>query len=462
MNDSREVVVLSGVRTAVGRYGGSLKDTPPTELAAAVTREVVRRSGVEPQDVGHVVFGNVIHTDVRDMYLARVAAINGGLPVETPAFTLNRLCGSGLQAIVSAAQAIRLGDVDAAVAGGAESMSRAQYWLPGHRWGQRMGDSATVDAMVGALTDPFHDCHMGVTAENVAAKWGVSREDQDALAVESHRRAAKATQEGWFREQILPIEVKSGKQTLVFDADEHIRHEVDLTAMAKLRPAFDKNGSVTAGNAAGVNDAAAAVVLMERGTAERRGLRPMGRLVAYSHAGVEPEYMGVGPVPAVRAVLDRAGLKIDELDVIELNEAFAAQALAVMRDLGLPPEKTNPVGSGISLGHPIGATGCLLTVKALYELQRIGGRYALVTMCIGGGQGIAAVFERESDGDSTAVSASARSESLASTEGMAADETSQGIAENVCPNCNGTGRVQSGECPTCRGTGRVTEPIGGA
>jgi acetyl-CoA C-acetyltransferase len=394
MNDAREVVVLSGVRTAIGRYGGGLKDTPPTKLAAAVTREAVQRAGVEPQEVGHVVFGNVIHTDVRDMYLARVAAIDGGLPVETPAFTLNRLCGSGLQAIVSAAQAIRLGDVDAAVAGGAESMSRAQYWLPGHRWGQRMGDSATVDAMVGALTDPFHDCHMGVTAENVATKWGVSREDQDALAVESHRRASTATKEGWFVDQILPIEVKSGKQTVPFDTDEHIRHEVDLETMARLRPVFDKNGSVTAGNAAGVNDAAAAVVLMERGAAEHRGLQPMGRLVAYSHAGVEPQYMGVGPVPAVRAVLDRAGLKIDELDVIELNEAFAAQALAVMRDLGLPPEKTNPVGSGISLGHPIGATGCLLTVKALYELRRTGGRYALVTMCIGGGQGIAAVFER--------------------------------------------------------------------
>jgi acetyl-CoA C-acetyltransferase len=400
MNDAREVVVLSGVRTAIGRYGGGLKDTPPTKLAAAVTREAVQRSGVEPQEVGHVVFGNVIHTDVRDMYLARVAAIDGGLPVETPAFTLNRLCGSGLQAIVSAAQAIRLGDVDAAVAGGAESMSRAQYWLPGHRWGQRMGDSATVDAMVGALTDPFHDCHMGVTAENVATKWGVSREDQDALAVESHRRASTATKEGWFVDQILPIEVKSGKQTVPFDTDEHIRHEVDLETMARLRPVFDKNGSVTAGNAAGVNDAAAAVVLMERGAAERRGLQPMGRLVAYSHAGVEPEYMGVGPVPAVRAVLDRAGLKIDELDVIELNEAFAAQALAVMRDLGLPPEKTNPVGSGISLGHPIGATGCLLTVKALYELRRTGGQYALVTMCIGGGQGIAAVFERLVDSDS--------------------------------------------------------------
>ncbi len=394
MNESRDVVVLSGVRTAVGRHGGSLKDIPPTDLAAAVTREAVRRSGASPNDVGHVVFGNVIHTDVHDMYLARVAAINGGLPVETPAFTLNRLCGSGMQAIVSAAQLIQLGDTDAAVAGGAESMSRGQYWLPTNRWGQRMGDGVTVDAMVGALTDPFDDCHMGMTAENVAGKWGVSRQDQDALAVESHRRAAKATDEGWFKEQILPVEVRSGKKTVTFDTDEHIRREVDQDAMAKLRPAFDKNGTVTAGNAAGVNDAAAAVVLMERSVAEQRGLQPMGRLVAYSHAGVEPKYMGVGPVPAVRAVLDRAGLKIDDLDVIELNEAFAAQALAVMRDLGLPAEKTNPVGSGISLGHPIGATGCILTVKALYELRRTGGRYALVTMCIGGGQGIAAVFER--------------------------------------------------------------------
>jgi acetyl-CoA C-acetyltransferase len=463
MNDSREVVVLSGVRTAIGRYGGSLKDTPLTELAAAVTREAVRRSGAEPQDVGHVVFGNVIHTDVKDMYLARVAAINGGLPIETPAFTLNRLCGSGLQAIVSAAQAIKLGDADAAVAGGAESMSRAQYWLPGHRWGQRMGDSGTVDAMVGALTDPFHDCHMGTTAENVAAKWGVSREDQDRLAVESHRRASTATKEGWFTEQILPVEVKSGKQTVTFDADEHIRHEVDLEAMAKLRPVFDKNGSVTAGNAAGVNDAAAAVALMERSAAEQRGLQPMGRLVAYSHAGVEPEYMGIGPVPAVRAVLDRAGLKLDELDVIELNEAFAAQALAVMRDLELPPEKTNPVGSGISLGHPIGATGCLLAVKALYELRRTGGRFALVTMCIGGGQGIAAIFERLGDGE-TAGATSAR-ESVASDADQItgpASDSKQGVAENVCPRCNGSGRLESGQCPTCRGTGRVTEPIGGA
>ncbi len=394
MNEARDVVVLSGVRTAIGRYGGSLKDTPPTDLAAAVTREAVSRAGVAPGDVGHVVFGNVIHTDVHDMYLSRVAAVNAGLPVETPAFTLNRLCGSGLQAIVSAAQLIKLADTDTAVAGGAESMSRGQYWLPADRWGQRMGDGKTVDAVVGALTDPFDDCHMGLTAENVAAKWSVSREDQDALAVESHRRAAKATTEGWFKDQILPIEVRAGKKAVTFDTDEHIRPDVDAEAMARLRPAFDKNGSVTAGNAAGVNDAAAAVVLMERGAAERRGLRPMGRLVAYSHAGVEPKYMGVGPVPAVRAVLDRAGLKIDDLDVIELNEAFAAQALAVMRDLGLPAEKTNPVGSGISLGHPIGATGCILTVKALYELRRTGGRYALVTMCIGGGQGIAAIFER--------------------------------------------------------------------
>src|SRR5919204_4539126 len=300
MRTEREVVVLSGVRTAVGRYGGSLKDQPPTELAALVVREAVRRAGIEPAAIGHVVFGNVIHTDIHDMYLARVAAIKGGLPVETPALTLNRLCGSGLQAIVSAAQVIQLGDADAAVAGGAEVMSRGQYWVPGLRWGQRMNDGAVVDAMVGALTDPFDDCHMGITAENVAAKWGVTREDQDAPAVESHRRAAKASTEGWFKEQILPVEVRAGKKTVTFDTDEHIRHDVDMEAMARLRPAFDKSGTVTAGNAAGVNDAAAAVVLMERNAAEQRGLQPMGRLLAYSHAGVEPKYMGIGPVPAVR------------------------------------------------------------------------------------------------------------------------------------------------------------------
>ncbi len=389
----REVMVLSGVRTAIGKYGGGLKDVPPADLAALVTREAVARAGVEPSDVGHVVFGNVIHTEPRDMYLSRVAAINGGLPVETPAFTLNRLCGSGLQAIVSASQAVLLGDADAALAGGAESMSRGQYWLPGMRWGQRMGNGQVVDATVGALTDPFDDCHMGVTAENVAEKWGVSREDQDALAVESHRRAAAATEAGYFTEQVVPVEVKTRKGTEQFTTDEQIRAGVDLEAMARLKPAFAGSGSVTAGNSSGVNDAAAAVVLMERGAMHARGLQALGRLVAYSHAGVEPRYMGVGPVPAIRKVLDKAGMKIEEMDAIELNEAFAAQALAVMRDLDLPEEKTNPLGSGISLGHPIGATGCILTVKILNELRRTGGRFGLVSMCIGGGQGIAAIFE---------------------------------------------------------------------
>jgi acetyl-CoA C-acetyltransferase len=391
MNRDREVVLVSGVRTAIGNYGGSLKDHPPTELAAAVVREAVRRAGVAPAQVGHVVFGNVIHTDVHDMYLSRVAAIKGGLPIETPAFTLNRLCGTGLQAIVSAAQMVLLGDADVAVAGGAESMSRGQYWVPGLRWGQRMNDGRVVDATVGALTDPFDDCHMGVTAENIAGRWGVSREDQDALAVESHRRAARAIANGYFKEQILPIEVKTRTGPATFETDEHVRADASMAAMAKLKPVFDARGTVTAGNAAGVNDAAAAVVLMERSAAERLGTPPLGRLVAYAHAGVEPKYMGIGPIPAVRAVLERAKLGIDALDVIEVNEAFAAQALAVVRDLGLPPERTNPNGSGISLGHPIGATGAVLTVKALYELRRTGGRYALVTMCIGGGPGIAAV-----------------------------------------------------------------------
>jgi acetyl-CoA C-acetyltransferase len=393
-NGEREVVVLSGVRTAIGRYGGSLKDHAPTELAAAVVREAVKRAAVEPGKVGHVVFGNVIHTDVHDMYLSRVAAIKAGLPIETPAFTLNRLCGTGLQAIVSAAQIVKLGDADVVVAGGAESMSRGQYWVPGLRWGQRMNDGPVVDATVGALTDPFDDCHMGVTAENIAAKWQVSREDQDTLAVESHRRAAKAIAAGVFTEQILPIEVKGKTGPTLFAVDEHVRPDASIAGLAKLKPVFDRNGTVTAGNAAGINDAAAAVVLMERQAAERRGLRPLARLVAYAHAGVEPRFMGIGPVPAVRAVLDRARLGVGDLDVIEVNEAFAAQALAVVRDLGLPADRTNPNGSGISLGHPIGATGCILTVKALHELGRIGGRYALVTMCIGGGQGIAAVYER--------------------------------------------------------------------
>jgi acetyl-CoA C-acetyltransferase len=390
-----DVMVLSAVRTPIGKYGGGLAAVAPCDLAASVVREAVSRAGLDPAGVGHVVFGNVIHTETRDMYLARVAAVAGGLPVETPAFTLNRLCGSGLQAIVSAAQALLLGDCEAAVAGGAESMSRAPYWLTGMRWGQRMNDGVATDAMVGALTDPFDACHMGVTAENVATEFGVSREDQDALAVESHRRAAFATSAGYFKEQILPVSVPGRKGAVtVIDADEGIRADSSVEGLARLRPAFAPDGTVTAGNSSAINDAAAAVVLATGSFAADRGLRPLGRLVAYSHAGVEPRIMGMGPVPAVRKVLERTGLKVDEIDVFEVNEAFAAQALAVARELGLPPERVNPNGSGISLGHPIGATGAILTVKALHELSRIGGRYALVTMCIGGGQGIAAIFER--------------------------------------------------------------------
>jgi acetyl-CoA C-acetyltransferase len=394
MENAGDVFVLSATRTAIGKYGGGLAPVPPCDLAATVVREAVSRAGVDPDVVGHAVFGNVIHTEVRDMYLARVAAVNGGLGVQTPAFTLNRLCGSGLQAIVSAAQALKLGDCEVAVAGGAESMSRGQYWLPGMRWGQRMQDGVVVDAMVGALTDPFDGCHMGVTAENVAAEYGVSRADQDALAVESHRRAAMAADAGYFKEQITPVQVPARKGTVTVDTDEHVRPGISVDDLARLRPAFADDGTVTAGNASGVNDAAAAVVLADGRFTEEHGLSPLGRLVAYSHAGVEPRIMGMGPVPATRKVLDRAGLKVDDIDLFEVNEAFAAQALAVVRELGLPEDRTNPNGSGVSLGHPIGATGAILAVKTLYELRRTGGRYALVTMCIGGGQGIAAIFER--------------------------------------------------------------------
>jgi acetyl-CoA C-acetyltransferase len=394
MAAAREVVVLSGVRTPVGNYGGSLKDFSPATLGAMVIQEAVGRAGVAPDDVGHVVVGHVIPTEKHDVYLARVAAVNAGLPVPVPAVTVNRLCGSGLQAIVDAAQAIMLGDADCTVAGGSESMSRGAYLAENHRWGQRMGNSELVDAVSGGLTDPFDDYPMGITAENVAAKWGVSREEQDALAVESHRRAFRAAAGGYFKEQMLPVEVKTRKGSTVIDHDEHIRTDASLESMAKLRSIFKENGTVTAGNASSMNDAASAVVLMDRAVAERRGLSPMARLVGYSHAGVEPKYMGIGPVPAIESLLERTGLTVDDLDVIELNEAFAAQAIAVMRDLGLPADKTNPNGSGISIGHPISATGCILTVKALYELERTSGRYALVTMCIGGGQGIAAIFER--------------------------------------------------------------------
>ncbi len=394
MSDKREVVVLSGVRTAIGDYGSGLKDVPPTALAAQVLREAVSRAKVDPDSVGHVVFGNVVHGEARDMYLSRVACIEGGLPHHTPALTLNRLCGSGLQAIISASQTILLGDAEVAVGGGAESMSRAAYIAPAMRWGARMGDNQLIDMMVGGLTDPFGTGHMGVTAENVAEKYGISREQQDEFAVESHHRAANAIAQGYFKDQILPIEIKTRKGTVVFDTDEHVRADASVEGMAKLRAVFKKDGSVTAGNASGINDGAAAVVLMERSAAAAQGLTPMARLVAYGHAGVDPRIMGIGPIPAVKKALERAGLSVADLDVIESNEAFAAQACAVAKDLGFDPAKTNPNGGAVALGHPIGATGAILTVKALYELQRTGGRYALVTMCIGGGQGIAAIFER--------------------------------------------------------------------
>ncbi|PLT19302.1 MULTISPECIES: beta-ketothiolase BktB [Ralstonia] len=392
---AREVVVVSGVRTAIGTFGGSLKDMAPCELGALVVREALARAGVKGEEVGHVVFGHVINTEPRDMYLSRVAAVNGGVSAETPAFNVNRLCGSGLQAVVSAAQTVLLGDADIAIAGGAESMSRAPYLAPAARWGSRMGDAKMVDMMLGALHDPFHTIHMGVTAENVAREFGISREQQDQTALESHQRASRAIRAGYFKDQIVPVTIKSRKGDIQFDTDEHVRHDATIEDMAKLKPVFAKeNGTVTAGNASGLNDAGAALVLMERSVAEQRGLKPLARLVSYGHAGVEPKIMGIGPVPATRKALERAGLSVKDLDVIEANEAFAAQACAVTKELGLDPAKVNPNGSGISLGHPIGATGALITVKALHELQRIGGRYALVTMCIGGGQGIAAVFER--------------------------------------------------------------------
>ena len=394
MSASREVVVVSGVRTAIGGYGGSLKDVPPSELAAACVREAAKRAGVGPDQVGHVVMGNVIHTDVHDHYLARVAAIKGGLSVETPALTLNRLCGSGLQAVLSAAQEILLGNAEVAVAGGAESMSRSPYLAPAMRWGARMNDAVMVDVMVGALSDPFDDCHMGMTAENVAKKWSISRQDQDALAAESHRRAAHAIAEGRFQSQIVPIDIRVKRDIVPFAVDETVRSDSTVEKLATLKPVFDKEGTVTAGNASSINDAAAALVLMEKAEAARRGLTPLGRLVAYSYAGVDPQFMGIGPVPAVRKLLAKTGLTLADFDVLEINEAFAAQALAVMRDLELSVDRSNPNGSGISLGHPIGATGAILVVKALFELQRIQGRRALVTMCIGGGQGIAAAFER--------------------------------------------------------------------
>ena len=392
---TREVMVVAGTRTGIGDYGGSLKDFAPTKLGAIAIKEAVSRAGIDPASVGHVVMGSVIHGEARDMYLSRVAAVDAGLPVGTPCLTVNRLCGSGLQAIVSAAQHVLLGDTDIVVAGGAESMSRAAYFLLTGRWGQRMGDAAVVDAMTGALHDPFGHGHMGVTAENIAAKYGFTREQQDAFAVESHRRAASALEKGYFKSQIVPIEVKTRKGVESYTNDEHVRKDVKAEDMAKLKAVFKKDGTVTAGNASGINDAGAAIVMMEASAAKKAGKKPMARLVAYAHAGVEPNVMGLGPIPAVRRVFEKSGLKPADMDVIESNEAFAVQAMAVTKDLGLDPAKVNPNGGAVALGHPIGATGAILTVKALYELERTQKRYALVTMCIGGGQGIAAIFERQ-------------------------------------------------------------------
>ncbi|HLU04168.1 MAG TPA: acetyl-CoA C-acyltransferase family protein [Advenella sp.] len=390
-----DVFVVSGVRTAIGGFGGSLKNVSPGELGATVIRAAMERAAVAGDDIGHVALGHVINTEPRDMYLSRYAAVTAGIAQGTPAFNVNRLCGSGLQAIVSAAQTLLLGDAHIAIAGGVENMSRAPYIAPAHRFGARMGDSVMQDMMTGALSDPFEKMHMGVTAENVAREYGVSRQQQDELAIASHQRAVNAIDQGYFKDQIVPVLMKSRKGDIVFDTDEHVRRDITLEGLSALKPVFVKEaGTVTAGNASGINDGAAALVLMNGQMVKERGAKPLARLVAYGHAGVDPRLMGIGPVPATRNALAKAGLKIDDMDVIEANEAFAAQACAVTQQLGMDPAKVNPNGSGIGLGHPVGATGAIITVKALHELQRVGGRYALVTMCIGGGQGIAAIFER--------------------------------------------------------------------
>lgn len=391
---SAEIYVVSAVRSAIGGFGGSLKDLPLADLASAVTRAAIERSGVEAEQIGHVVMGNVIPTEPRDAYLGRVAAMNAGIPKETPAYNVNRLCGSGLQAIVSAAQGLLLGDCDVALAAGAESMSRGPYLLPQARWGARTGDIQGIDYMIGILHDPFEHFHMGITAENVAAKHGITRQMQDGLALTSQQRAARAIAEGRFASQIVPLELKTRKGSVQFAVDEHVRSDASAEQLAGMKAAFKKDGTVTAGNASGINDGAAGLVLATGDAVRRLGLKPLARLVAYAHAGVEPELMGLGPIPATRKVLAKAGLSVSDLDVIESNEAFAAQACAVAQALDFDPLKVNPNGSGISLGHPVGATGAIIATKAIHELQRIQGRYALATMCIGGGQGIAIVFER--------------------------------------------------------------------
>ncbi|MDH4607970.1 acetyl-CoA C-acyltransferase family protein [Pseudomonas sp. BN102] len=389
-----EVYIVSAARTAIGSFGGTLKDTALSQLATTAVHAALERSGCAAERIGHVVMGNVIPTETQDAYLARVAAMNAGIPKETPAFNVNRLCGSGLQAIISAAQSLLLGEAEVAIGGGAESMSRGPYLLPGARWGGRLGDLQAVDYMLGILHDPFHRIHMGITAENIAERHGISREAQDALAMESQLRAARAITDGHFLGQIVPVAVKTRKGTQLFEVDEHVRSDTSLEQLAGMRTAFKQGGTVTAGNASGLNDGAAAVVLATGAAVQADNLRPLARLVSYAHAGVEPELMGLGPIPATRLALKRAGLKVSDLDVIESNEAFAAQACAVAAELGFDPAKVNPNGSGISLGHPVGATGAIIVTKAIHELHRIQGRYALATMCIGGGQGIAAIFER--------------------------------------------------------------------
>ncbi|MGC6330442.1 beta-ketothiolase BktB [Rhizorhabdus sp. FW153] len=394
MAQFEDIYIVGGVRTAIGDFGGALKGFYPSDLGGLVATEALSRAGVAPADVGHVVFGQVMPTSAKDAMLARTIALNAGVPVEVPAMTLNRLCGSGIQAIVSSAQMMQLGEATITLAGGAESMSNVPYHDHGARWGVKMGNNTLVDALVQGLQDASGGYHMGITAENCADRHGISREEQDALAVEGHQRAARAIAEGRFKTQILPVEIKSRKGTTVFDTDEHVRAETSLETLAKMKPAFKKDGSVTAANASGINDGAAAVVLATAGEVEKRGLKPLAKIVAWGHAGVEPDYMGEGPIKAVPIALKRAGLTLADMDVIEANEAFAAQALSVAKVLGFDREKLNPNGSGIALGHPVGATGTILTVKAAYELERIGGRYALITMCIGGGQGIALIIER--------------------------------------------------------------------
>lgn len=388
-----DIYVVGAARTAIGTFGGSLKDVPMADLATTAVKAALQRSGVEPAQVEHVVMGNVIPTEPQDAYISRVAAMNAGIPKETPAYNVNRLCGSGLQAIISAAQTLLLGDAEIAIGAGVEAMSRGPYILPAARWGARMGNTQAIDYMLGILHDPFQGIHMGITAENIAVRNGISREMQDALAMEDQTRAFRAIEEGRFIEQIAAVEIRSRKGTQLFNIDEHPR-ATSLEQLAQMKPAFKKDGSVTAGNASGLNDGAAALVMATGAAVKANNLRPLARLVAYAHAGVEPELMGLGPIPATRLALKRAGLTVADLDVIEANIAFAAQACAVTQELNLDPAKVNPNGSGIALGHPVGATGAIIATKAIHELHRIGGRYALVTMCIGGGQGIAAIFER--------------------------------------------------------------------